>query len=339
MTVVGMLAIAGDVGGQAQYESALLHAVNGLHEDVRLQQLRVTSMRSAAVAELRLPYERLCRAPLSVQRLAMRAALPKLDLIHRCDLRLPSSAAEVLTIHDTAWRRFSDAPAPSEVSLRSVLDARRVIVPSCFAADELAALFPRLDITVVLNGIDPAVARADPLDRQALAALGVQPPFVLASGGRAARKNVASLVEAWQALGSERYQLVVTGLSQTPVSARRVVLLRHLERRKYLRLLAASTAVVVPSLYEGFGLPVLEAMAAGKPVVATNRASLPEVAGGAALMCEPDPESLAEALETVVHDEEARLELQARGYRRAADFSWEKSARAHLRVYEAALQG
>ena len=93
-------------------------------------------------------------------------------------------------------------------------------------------------------------------------------------------------------------------------------------------LLSGAEALVYPSLYEGFGLPVLEAMACGTPVVASNRPALPEVAGDSALLVDPeDPHQLAQAIERVLSDERLRRVLRQRGLERAARFSWDETAR------------
>ena len=95
---------------------------------------------------------------------------------------------------------------------------------------------------------------------------------------------------------------------------------------------------VFPSEYEGFGLPVLEAMACGAPVVCSNRSSLPEVAGDAALLCDPhDVESLARAIERTLTDRDLRSTLQQRSLARAAQFSWEQTAQQTLQVYQSIL--
>ena len=101
-------------------------------------------------------------------------------------------------------------------------------------------------------------------------------------------------------------------------------------------LYGGATVFVFPSLWEGFGLPVLEAMAAGAPVVASDRGALPEVTGGAALHVDPTPEPLAEALGQVLADAALRDRLRAAGLARAAQFSWERTAKETLAVYRAA---
>jgi glycosyltransferase involved in cell wall biosynthesis len=337
MTDVGLLSLAGDVGGQWQYESALLGAVNGADSDIRLMQIRARGMRSPLQGELRLPVARATRLPVRAQRALMRRVLPELELVHRCDLRLPATDDEVLTIHDTAWRHFDDAPAPSDFSLSSVRRARMVIAPSQFAADEVSTVFPGVAVVVALNGVDPAAANAQALDALQLQSLGLRKDFLLCSGGASRRKNVPALLEAWRQLDDRgRFQLALTGSLPSVHLPGDVVPLGHLPRQLYLRLLAASYAVVVPSVYEGFGLPLPEALSLAKPVLAVNRASLPEVAGGASLLTEPDPLSMRAGLRTLLFDRDARQELSRLGPRRAATFSWVESARRHIDVYRGA---
>jgi glycosyltransferase involved in cell wall biosynthesis len=105
-------------------------------------------------------------------------------------------------------------------------------------------------------------------------------------------------------------------------------------------LLNAAAALVYPSLYEGFGLPILEAMACGTPVITSNRGAMAEVAGGAALLVDPeDLESLTAGLERITGDGELRASLASAGLRRAGQFSWAAAARSTVAVYRAALGG
>jgi glycosyltransferase involved in cell wall biosynthesis len=112
-------------------------------------------------------------------------------------------------------------------------------------------------------------------------------------------------------------------------------LLGKVARSTHLALMSAASIVVVPSTYEGFGFPALEAMARGSAVVAAKCASLPEICGDAALLCEPTGDALAGALASLLADDDARATLAARGPDQAKPFSWERSARAHADVYAA----
>jgi glycosyltransferase involved in cell wall biosynthesis len=137
-------------------------------------------------------------------------------------------------------------------------------------------------------------------------------------------------------------QLVLAG----PVDARRtqlfanesgVLLLGHLDRETLLGLMTSATAVVVPSLYEGFGFPAVEAMASRTAVVATREGSLPEICGDAALLCDADPEALAHSLGEVLQDNQLRTALVEAGRPRARMFTWESAAEGYLAVYRMCL--
>jgi glycosyltransferase involved in cell wall biosynthesis len=210
--------------------------------------------------------------------------------------------------------------------------ARRLIAPSEFSRDELVdglGIDPRR-ISVVPNGVDgrfsPAVD-AEPARRQ----LGLRLPYVLVVGTRIARKNVAALALAGRRLRELGIELVCAGSSRAymrPGEAPPLRTLGYVDDSLLPGLYAGALALAMPSLYEGFGLPVLEAMASGVPVVAANRAALPETCGGAALLVEPgDPEALADAVIRAATDERARGALVAAGLERAAEFSWDRSAR------------
>jgi glycosyltransferase involved in cell wall biosynthesis len=175
-------------------------------------------------------------------------------------------------------------------------------------------------VAVVPNGVDE---RFTP---DATTALELDRPYVLAVGSRIARKNLAALQTAAAQLAAEGIDLVAAGSGRhymraeggTPVRA-----LGYVDDADLPGLYAGALALAMPSLYEGFGLPVLEAMAAGTPVVAADRGALPETSGGAALLVDPDdPDALAAELLRVVGDTELATNLRERGLARAASFSW-----------------
>jgi glycosyltransferase involved in cell wall biosynthesis len=241
----------------------------------------------------------------------------------------------VLVLHDAAALRhpgwYSRGYAAWQRRLLPVLArrAKRIVTVSSFSRAELVELL-RVDeasIDVVPGGVDPRFspsADAGPARR----ALGLEGPYVLCVGSHTARKNLAALVPAAAALRPQGIEVVVAGGHRPQFAAETGLdglrLLGHVDDALLPGLYAGAEAFALPSLYEGFGLPVLEAMAAGTPVVTTTAGALPETAGGAALLVD-DPSELAAAL-TAVLDEPERL--RAKGLERARGFTWDRTARA-----------
>jgi glycosyltransferase involved in cell wall biosynthesis len=119
-----------------------------------------------------------------------------------------------------------------------------------------------------------------------------------------------------------------------------IIFTGHVDEDDLLALYQSADVFAYPSLYEGFGLPLLEAMACGVPVVCSNRASLPEVAGDAALLVDPtDEPAIAAALVRALHDDDLRREMVAKGLRRAREFTWDRAARNLLSVYREVAAG
>lgn len=163
--------------------------------------------------------------------------------------------------------------------------------------------------------------------------------YFLFVGGTEKRKNVAAVLEAFKSI--EGYELHVVGPNTaSPVhDAQRdqsgVRWLGHVGERDLVELYRHATALVFPSLYEGFGLPVLEAMARRTPVIASNRSSVPEVAGDAAILVDPeDIEALGDAMRRVAADPALRTRLAQRGAEVVCGFSWDETARATVAAYE-----
>jgi alpha-1,3-rhamnosyl/mannosyltransferase len=173
---------------------------------------------------------------------------------------------------------------------------------------------------------------------------------VLYVGSNKPHKNLASLVQAWGGLARDQLagadlRLIIAGREDPRYTSARVLAgqLRLDASVRFMpdvpdadlpALLGGAECFVFPSYQEGFGLPPLEAMACGTPVVASNRSSLPEVIGDAGLLVEPEPDSLAVAIRHMLQDEELRAHLRARGLARAGQFSWKRTAAATLEVYK-----
>jgi glycosyltransferase involved in cell wall biosynthesis len=225
--------------------------------------------------------------------------------------------------------------AVSEATKRDVVDLLQV-------APE------RIDVTPL--GVDPRFRRpsAEAISDFRLAN-ELTRPFVLAVGTREPRKNLPALIRAFAKVKGEiPHDLVhAGGAGWLPDELDRAVAEANLgDRLRFVDFVphddlplwySAADCFVMPSLYEGFGLPLLESMACGAPAIASNRSSLPEVAGDAALLCEPDDMSIAHALATVLHDGELRHRLHLAGPERSSQFTWQRTAELTAESYRKAL--
>ena len=201
---------------------------------------------------------------------------------------------------------------------------------------DLVRLFPRAEATASVIPLAADARFAEPVEPARL-----ERPYVLAVGTLEPRKNLARLVEAFVALPAELragHQLALVGprgwdveetLSAAAASPEDVAVLGHVDEDRLHALYAGAACFAYPSLYEGFGLPVLEAMTAGAPVVTSTVSSLPEVAGDAALLADPrDVRSIRDALAAVLGDPDRAQALRTAGRERAAGFSWARTAAA-----------
>jgi glycosyltransferase involved in cell wall biosynthesis len=280
----------------------------------------------------------------------------------------------VLTQHDTLWLRpLREAVAHPTLSQRLQDRYRKLVAPAAARRARrvlTVSEFSRQDIVARL-GLDPArvlaaplaadpvfqrplpLARAAALRRQ----LGVAGPYFLAQGASDTRKNTDRLIQALGLAARQDRRLAKAGLVLTslrpgelettryPQSIReaglagRVLSVGYVDDATLKALYQGALVFAFPSLAEGFGLPVLEAFSLGCPVLASDRGSLPEVAGAAAWVVDPlDVAALARGLSALAAPA-ARARFAARGRKRAALFSWKACARATLRAYEQALIG
>ena len=255
----------------------------------------------------------------------------------------------VVTVHDLGYRHFPDAhPLAQRLYLDwstrfSASRAAHIIADSQATRRDLVQLcgIPENKITVVYPGRDESFTRVDPA--AVCAKYNLPERYLLHVGTLQPRKNLLRLIEA-ASHQSSVINLVLVGrrgwLSQPILEAARrhdVRVLEYVPDEDLAGLYSGATAFVFPSLYEGFGFPVLEAMACGTPVICSNTSSLPEVAGEAALTVDPlDTAALSTAIARVLDDSALRESLIARGYEQIQKFSWEHAARETLIVLERA---
>lgn len=233
-----------------------------------------------------------------------------------------------------------------------------IIVPSAATRRDLVTRFPsaeaRIRVVPLAQGERFAPLRPDEsvpvIGRYGLSHHG----YLLFVGNIEPRKNLLALLEAYGRMRAGTRlspRLVIVGgpgwmnrpihkaAAASPFAAD-IVFPGHVPEADLPALMSGALAFVYPSLYEGFGLPLLEAMACGTPVITSNRSSLPEVAGDAALLVDPDDRSaLAEAMTRITEDEALRETLRERGLRRARRYSWDETARMTVDAYEGASRG
>jgi len=284
-----------------------------------------------------------------------------IDVIHAPGPVVPpaGSAGLVVTIHDLAPLRFPERYSrESRMALKrgaqlTARDADIVICPSLHTAGEVEDMLRIAPerIRVVPHGVSMPVPEAGTA-RELVASRGITEPFVLWVGTQEQRKNVHAVISAFEAnaSASPELTLVLHGpqgwlggsidehIRRNGLEARIVVSEGSLSRHELAALYASSVAFVFPSFYEGFGMPVLEAMACGAPVITADASALPESAGDAAVLVDPfDHDALGEALALVMSSEERRVELAQRGRDRAASFSWALAADRTWSAYAEAM--
>ena len=308
---------------------------------------------AASTRPLAWPGRLLTRAWVTLRRPALpEGLLERLDLVHATSAAVPPTRGRplVATVHDLAFRHYPEAyPAAGrryhDRSARIVAaEAARVLVPSEATARDLAELYgvDRGRVTITPLGVELSDEPDHAGARRLLGELGVRGPFLLAVGTLEPRKNLPRLLAAFGEVTDDLpdHWLVVVGPVGWGPRLRptwdlvRVKLAGRVGDGVLHALYQAADGLAYPSLYEGFGLPVLEAMANGTPVLTSDCSSLPEVAGGAALLVDPlDRAAIAAGLVRLVGDAALRDRLTEAGRRRAAGFSWRATAAATWATY------
>ena len=270
--------------------------------------------------------------------------------------------ATVTTLHDVGFDRAPELYARHELAYHrwavrfALRHAKKIVVPSTFTKSEILALYPQArgrddDLVVIHHGFDGSRYHPEQnLDRQkaVLERFHLQRPFFLYVGRLQEKKNVPRLVEAYalfrQQHPESEVDLVLAGQPDFGFERIQQILIHHalgdfVHFPGYVTgddlpvLMAAARAFVFPSLYEGFGIPVLEAQSSGTPVVTSSVASLPEVGGSGALYVDPtSTEEIAGALGRIAADEILRADLRENGFFNLRRFSWERCANQTIQV-------
>ncbi len=289
------------------------------------------------------------------------------DLIHGPDFVLPPAALRakrIVTIHDLAYLTHPDCAQPGIVAFlsaavpRALRAADHIIAISEYTASGLMDRYdvPRERINVIYPGVDATFTpqRDKQAIQQVMRAYELEQPFILAVSTIEPRKNYTRLIEAFAAATRQSEgprMLIIAGRKgwlyedvfatvERYQLASRVRFLDYVPEEQLPALYHAATALAMPSLTEGFGMPVVEAMASGTPVICSTGGALPEVAGDAAMLVAPDDvAALADELARVTADVALREQLIARGLARAQRFQWEAAARAHFAVYHQTASG
>ncbi len=355
------------VGGTESYVRNLLIHLQKI--DRENEYVIYTNLENAGTFSLSAPNfrEAICeihavRRPVRIvyeQFLSVRARQDRLDVLHSPGYTAPLflRCANVVTLHDMNYHYF-----PEDWS-RAGLIANRILIPLVAKSATLLLTISecskkaivdvlKIDparVRVVYHGIDGNLPEVTPSEIAATLDKFQLKQFLLTVSASHPHKNLDGLLAAYDRLiekWPDAPTLVVCGpigqhhkrLLATRTKGR-VLITGWLTDKELAALYRSARAFVFPSKYEGFGLPVLEAMSYGIPTVCSNASCLPEIAGGAALLVNPDDHAaIAEAIERACKDEVVRDQLITRGRERAAEFLWEKTARGTLDVYRDALK-
>lgn len=290
------------------------------------------------------------------------------DLLHVPSFAAPlrSAIPLVVTIHDVIpfvlpeYRASRVMRTHLALMRRTTRKATLVLTPSQAAANDLVTVLGMSSerIRITPEAADPRFRPSGDgrLDASVATRLGIDGPYIFNVAGFDARKRLDLLIEAFAAVRSDLpagTKLVIGGKPHSsnatvyppvePLIAGlglrdAVVLTGWLDDATKLALYQGATVYVTPSIYEGFGLTPLEAMACGAPVIVADRTSLPEVVGDAGLLVEPTVDPLAEAIQRVVNDPALRDDLSARGLERASRFTWRRTAELTVAAYREAVE-
>ena len=368
--LIDATAVPADRGALGRYVDGLVSALDAAGADLAVACQRADEERYGRLV----PNARIVAGPPAIAHRPARLAWEQSGLplvaqqveaavIHSPHYSMPlrPNKPVVVTVHDLTFFTEPDAHSPViatfyKAAIRtSARRATRLIVPSKATRDELVRVLAAdpTRIDVAYHGVDHNLFhRPTPVQlRQVSDRLGLHGrSYVAYLGTLEPRKNVPALISGWAAVAEQLVDppaLVLAGASgwseEVDEAIAAVPANLHLVRPGYLHFndlpgfFGGALVVAFPSTGEGFGLPALEAMACGAPVLTTHRTALPEVGGDAVAYTEPDPDSIKTALQALLADPGRRTALGEAGYNRAMEFTWASSAEAHMISYERAV--
>ena len=282
----------------------------------------------------------------------------KVDLFHGLAYGVPLLAPcpQVVTVHDLGFRYARDTQAPdvrrylSKMAPIAMARASRIIVPSDAVRQDIGKYYagyrPKARVTPL--GVGSAFLLAGLEGQETERQSAEKTPYILTVGTHEPRKNLRRVVESFLQLVRDEdipHRLVMVG-GETQATdeirrlvgndySNRVLMVGYVPEKRLIQYYQGADCLVYPSLFEGFGIPLLEAMATGCPIVTSNTSSMPEVAGDAALYVDPtDASSIRTAMSRLLHDRELRRGLRQRGISRVQQFTWSAVAQQTLAVYE-----
>jgi len=362
---INAFALGTGLDGSQTYVRNLMRTLATMDQTNNYSLLVLPSSQHIAVPELARMERLVVRSRLGKLPVPLASSLAllraRLDLVHvqfAAPLLCPTRI--VVTVHDIMFDRHPEFFTPSDLAQlharvpRTLRRAAAVLTGSDYSRDDIIrqyGLSPE-KIVVTPYAADPVFAPVHDPERLATvrARYGTGDQFVLFAGALKPNKNLPVVVDAYVRLrraGAIRHRLVLVGaqanqiMDDVFVNARHsgyaadIVLTGHVPTDDLVALYSAAELFVQPSLFEGFGLPVLEAMTCGTAVITSNVTSIPEVAGDAALLIDPrDVDGLAEAMRRVLTNTALRRRLETAGLHQAARFSWRRTAQSTLQVYD-----
>jgi glycosyltransferase involved in cell wall biosynthesis len=337
--------------GIGRYTRELAAALESFEVDLKPYVVSMSAPRRSAAARWHLPAKVVQFGWRKLNFPAIERLVGDVEVVHGTSFVLPPArrAGGVVTVHDLTFSRddgFTRSKRLAAIVPWSVRRAAAVLVPTRAVASEVAELYGVSDdrVFVTPEGVSPHFFDARPLDDTGLARFGIARPFALFVGTIQPRKNLHRLLAAWTAASDSlaEWTLAVAGPPgwgpELP-AAPRVVTTGWLDDTILTGLLAAADLFCFPSLYEGFGLPPLEAMAAGTPALVGRYSAAPEVLGEAVLLVDPlDVDSIADGLARLGGDEGLRARLARAGRARATEFTWNRTAAATVDAYRSAAR-